>query len=157
MHFSLWLSLSPKLSLPLCFTKRLRDIFRLKKAIPGLFSKISVSTTTIVFLSFLSAIHFALSCHWYKKEKVDLALLTIIAKYGVLIREWDGLYYALLEVSMNKIALWKNVLVDDRTAELAITASNVNQQEWNDPGWSKSENKHRRTNLRKFVEMDCVE
>ena len=36
-----------------------------------------------------------------------VSLLEIITKYGVLISEWGGLYYALLEVSMNKIALWK--------------------------------------------------
>ena len=35
------------------------------------------------------------------------------------------MYYALLEVSMNKIALWKNVRIDGWTAELAIIASNV--------------------------------
>ena len=52
-------------------------------------------------------------------------LLANIPKFGVRIREWNGMYYALLEVSMNKIALWKNVHVDDRTAELAIIASNV--------------------------------
>ena len=34
-----------------------------------------------------------------------VSLLEIITKYGVLISEWGGLYYALLEVSMNKIAL----------------------------------------------------
>ena len=50
-------------------------------------------------------------------------LLEIIANYGVLTREWSGLYYALLEVSMDKIALWKNVRVDNWTAELAIIAS----------------------------------
>ena len=48
----------------------------------------------------------------------------IIAKYGILISEWGDLYYALLEVSMNKIALWKNIRVDDRTSELVIIASN---------------------------------
>ena len=51
-------------------------------------------------------------------------LLGIIVKYDAPIREWGGLYYALLEVSMNKIALWKNVHVEDWTAELAIIASN---------------------------------
>ena len=40
--------------------------------------------------------------------------------------KWRGLYYALLEVSVNKIAMRKNVRVDDLTAELAIIASNVN-------------------------------
>ena len=38
-------------------------------------------------------------------------LLVIIAKYGVLIIELSGIL-ALLEVSMNKIALWKDVHVD---------------------------------------------
>ena len=49
-------------------------------------------------------------------------LLEIIAQYGVLIREWGGLYYVLLE-SVDKIVLWKDVRVDDWTDELAITAS----------------------------------
>ena len=40
-------------------------------------------------------------------------------------REWGDLYCALLEVSMNKVALWKNVNVDDWKAELAVIASNV--------------------------------
>ena len=53
-----------------------------------------------------------------------LYLLAIVAKYGVLISTWGGLYYALLEVSMNKIALWENVQIDAWTAELAIIASN---------------------------------
>ena len=48
----------------------------------------------------------------------------LVAKYGVLIRECGGLYYAFLEVSMNKIALWKNVRLNDWTAELEIIASN---------------------------------
>ena len=51
-------------------------------------------------------------------------LLTIIAKYGVLIRECHVLYYALLNVSKDKIALRKNLRVDDQTAELAIIGSN---------------------------------
>ena len=58
---------------------------------------------------------------------------------------------------MNKIALWKNVFVDDRTAELAITASNMIKQEWNDQCSRKFENKQGRNNLGKFVEMDYVE
>ena len=45
------------------------------------------------------------------------SVLATIAKYGILIREWRGLCYALLEVSINKIALWNNVRVDDWTAE----------------------------------------
>ena len=48
----------------------------------------------------------------------------MIVKYSVLIIEWDGLYYALLEVSMDKIALWKIVRVDDWTDERTIIASN---------------------------------
>ena len=55
-------------------------------------------------------------------------LLEISAKYCVLSREWGELYYAFLEVSMDKIALWKNVRVYDWTPELAIIASNV---KWN--------------------------
>ena len=64
--------------------------------------------------------------YFYKLEsnKVSLdALLEIIAKYGVLINEWGDLYYALLEGSMNKITLWKNVHVDDWTVEGVIIAS----------------------------------
>ena len=55
----------------------------------------------------------------------DETLLAMIAKYGVLISELGGLYYALLELSINKKALWKIVLVDDWTAELVIIASNA--------------------------------
>ena len=51
------------------------------------------------------------------------ALLEIIAKYDVLINEWGGLYYRLLEVSVNKTILWKNVSRDDWIAERAIIAS----------------------------------
>ena len=47
-----------------------------------------------------------------------------MAKYGVLISKWGGLYYVLLEVSINKIAFWKNVRLDDWTDELVIIASN---------------------------------
>ena len=39
----------------------------------------------------------------FRKEMSSL--LGIIAKYGVLIREWGGLYYALLELFMYRIAL----------------------------------------------------
>ena len=39
----------------------------------------------------------------YKRGKFKNSLLEIIAKYGVLFREWGGLYYALLEVSKNSI------------------------------------------------------
>ena len=46
-------------------------------------------------------------------------------EYGFLISEWDGLYYALLGMSVNKIALWQNVRLDDCTAELAFIASNT--------------------------------
>ena len=38
--------------------------------------------------------------------KLVHSFLAIIIKYGVPINKWDALYYALLEVSMNKIALW---------------------------------------------------
>ena len=41
-----------------------------------------------------------------------------------MISELGVLYYALLEVSMDKIVLWKNIRVHDWTAELAIIASN---------------------------------
>ena len=54
-----------------------------------------------------------------------IALLAIIDKYGVLITQWTWLYQALSEVSMNKLALWINVCVDDWTAERAIIASNA--------------------------------
>ena len=40
------------------------------------------------------------------------------------ISESDGSYYTLLEVSMDKIALCKNVRVDDWTAERPIIANN---------------------------------
>ena len=51
-------------------------------------------------------------------------LLAIIDKYGVRISQWAGLYQPLLEVSMNKIALWINICTDDWTAERAIILSN---------------------------------
>ena len=54
-----------------------------------------------------------------------IALLAIIDKYGVLITQWTWLYQALSEVSMNKLALWINVCVDDWTAERATIASNA--------------------------------
>ena len=58
-----------------------------------------------------------------RTQQLPLPLLAIIAKCGVLIREWGNLYDALLEVSTNKRALWKNVRVDDWTAELAAITS----------------------------------
>ena len=51
----------------------------------------------------------------------EIPLLAIIAKYGVLIREWGYL----LDLSMSKRALWRNVHVDDWIVELAIIASSV--------------------------------
>ena len=53
---------------------------------------------------------------------IDLfrTLLAIIAKYGFLI----SLRYVLLEMFMNKILLWKNVRVNDWTAELVIIVRN---------------------------------
>ena len=51
-------------------------------------------------------------------------LLAIIDKYTTLIRQCAWLYQVLLEVSMNKKALWINVCADDWTAERAIIASN---------------------------------
>ena len=45
-------------------------------------------------------------------------------KYGVIISQLDCLYQALLQMYMNKIALWIRVGVDDLTAETAIIASN---------------------------------
>ena len=55
-------------------------------------------------------------------QLTETTFLAIIAKYGVLIREKGGLYYALLKASMNKITLWKNVCVGD----LTIFACNEN-------------------------------
>ena len=52
----------------------------------------------------------------------------IIAKYGVLIRQWTGLYYVLLEVSN----IVENVRVDNWTAERAIIASTIFTGK---PGW----------------------
>ena len=57
-------------------------------------------------------------------EETVPSLLEIICKYGVLISKLRCLYYALLELSMNKITLRKNVRVDDWTAERAIITSN---------------------------------
>ena len=56
------------------------------------------------------------------------SLLAMITKDGVPNNEWVGLYYALLEVSMDKIVCEKGVRVDDRTAELAFLVffSNLN-------------------------------
>ena len=38
-----------------------------------------------------------------------ISLVATIAKNGILIREWDGLCYALFDISINKIALWKKI------------------------------------------------
>ena len=38
-------------------------------------------------------------------KQMHFSQTQLVAKYGVLIRECGGLYYAFLEVSMNKIAL----------------------------------------------------
>ena len=46
-----------------------------------------------------------------------------ITKYGPLIREWGGSYYVLLEMSRDKIALWKYVRVDDWAVERVIIVS----------------------------------
>ena len=59
-------------------------------------------------------IYCAICIEWFKKDRESL--LAIIAKYGILIREWGGLYYALLEIPMNKIGSWKNVCVEEWTA-----------------------------------------
>ena len=53
-----------------------------------------------------------------------MALLTIVDKYDVPINQWTWMCQALLEVSMNKIALRINVYADDWTAELSAIASN---------------------------------
>ena len=52
------------------------------------------------------------------------ALLATIDKYGILINQWAWLYQALLEVSLNIIALWISIDVDYWTAEMAVIASN---------------------------------
>ena len=52
-----------------------------------------------------------------------LTLLAIIDNYGILIRQCVRVYQA-LEVSMDKIKLWKNVCSDEWTAEKAIIAGN---------------------------------
>ena len=52
------------------------------------------------------------------------ALLAIIDKYVIQISQWAWLYQALLEVSVNKIALWINVGTDDWSTERAILPSN---------------------------------
>ena len=62
-------------------------------------------------------------------------------KYGILNREWDGLYYALLD-SMNEKALWEHVRVNDLAVKLAIIASNstlnfyLSKCEHNFPLWT---------------------
>ena len=52
-------------------------------------------------------------------------LLAFVDKYGVSISQFIWLCQALLEVSMNKIALWINVCADDWTAEMSTIANNV--------------------------------
>ena len=52
------------------------------------------------------------------------SLLAFIAKYGVPTNQWTWLCQALLDVSMNTIALWMHVCIDDWSAESAIKASN---------------------------------
>ena len=59
--------------------------------------------------------------------RVCVSLLEIIDKYGVLISQWIWLYQALLEVSMNKIALWLNFSADDWTAKRTTIASNMSE------------------------------
>ena len=61
----------------------------------------------------------------YLTQSIFGALLAIIDKYGVQISQWAWLCQALFEVSMNKIALWINVSVDDWSAERAMIGSNV--------------------------------
>ena len=53
------------------------------------------------------------------------SLLAIIDKYGVPISQSAWLYQPLLEVLMNKIALWINVCADDWTDKRGIIGSNV--------------------------------
>ena len=58
-------------------------------------------------------------------NNISKTLLAIVDKYGIPISQWAWLCQALLEVSMNKIALWINVCADDWTAEMSTIASNV--------------------------------
>ena len=55
-------------------------------------------------------------------------LLEIVDKYGVPVSQWAWLCQTLLEVSMNKIALWINVCADDWAAEMSTISSNEAQQ-----------------------------
>ena len=55
---------------------------------------------------------FYLDIQWQQTPDV-IPLLAIIVKHGVLISKWGGLYYALLKVLMDKIALRKNFIVDN--------------------------------------------
>ena len=71
-------------------------------------------TKEISCYSFRNDWHLQHTCH-EDRSKIH-PLLAVIAKYGVLISEGGGVYYALFAVSMNKIAWWK--------AELANIASN---------------------------------
>ena len=52
----------------------------------------------------------------WKKKKLEMnfseILLAVINKYGILISQWAWLCQALLEVSMNKIALWIKFCAD---------------------------------------------
>ena len=59
-----------------------------------------------------------------KKEPLHKKLFELTSKYGVPINQWAWLYQALLEVSMNKIALWINICADDWTVGKTIIVSN---------------------------------
>ena len=52
-------------------------------------------------------------------------LLSIVDKYVIPINQWTLLCQSLLEVSMNKLALWINVCADDWTAEMSTIAVNA--------------------------------
>ena len=67
---------------------------------------------------------FSNNCHLQMITNL-ITWLAIIDNYGVPISQWTWLYQLLLEVSMNKIALWINVCADDWTVERAIIASNI--------------------------------
>ena len=59
-----------------------------------------------------------------KKKPLHKKLFELTSKYGVPINQWAWLYQALLEVSMNKIALWINACADDWIVERTIIVSN---------------------------------
>ena len=88
-------------------------------------------THPIVIHTYLNYFHFRvrewrvfwLTLKWSSPRIVSW--LAINDKYGVPISKWTWLYHALLEVSMNGLALWINVCADDWTTERAIIASNV--------------------------------